>query len=697
MGLAPEHREDLQRSGLTDGTIALMEVSSLVPAEIDRLSTGGLNGVISVLRLPYFGVHGFCRYKLFPPLKKNDGHTLKYFQPKGSGCHLYVLPPVAERILDLSAPLFIVEGEKKTAAAVQHGLNAIGIGGIWNWKNKDGWKGIDELQAVPMADRDLGLVFDSDTWARDDLQQAVYALGKYIEFRGAKVSVFVVPQPTKDKVGLDDFFLNHTLEDFLHLKKLPLRHSALAQYKAWYEKWRDEKDEGVPIDELQGKPLFLREIEPHTEPVDCSQLLIEICRAIRWYIVADDADIVAMALWCVAAHAIDAFAIAPFLNLSSPEKGCGKSTTLTVLSYLLPRPLLSGNVTPASIFRAIDRYKPTFLIDEADTFQNLNEELRGLLNASHLRASAQVIRTCGEDHEPRAFSTWCPKAISLIGRLPDTLTDRSIVIEMKRRKSDETCERFSAIEPHPELDLLASKIARWVKDNIEALRQARPTIKGIDNRLYDNWLPLLAVADVAGSKWPHWTRIAAGFFATKATDSPSIKVELLIDMTAVMAGKDSMFSEDVVKALANMSDRPWSEWKHGKSITQVQLSRLLKGFGIKPGTIRIDSDTAKGYYTADVVTACNRYAPTADPSQPSPQINHNKIDDLQAIFVTDRTVTGNETLRIDPPQPRDRYDEDGFDWSSGNQETDKDGEIRSLPGITIKDVLKIFPGAKVRH
>ena len=109
---------------------------------------------------------------------------------------------------DISTPLFIVEGEKKAAAAAQAGLSAIGIGGIWNWKAKDTWKGIEELQLMPFADRDVGLVFDSDTWTRDDLQHAVYALGKYLEFRGAKVSVYLIPQPSKDKVGLDDYLLN---------------------------------------------------------------------------------------------------------------------------------------------------------------------------------------------------------------------------------------------------------------------------------------------------------------------------------------------------------------------------------------------------------------------------------------------------------------------------------------------------------
>ena len=108
-------------------------------------------------------------------------------------------------------------------------------------------------------------------------------MAKYLEFRGAKVSVVLLPQPTKDKVGLDDYLLNHSVEDFHQLKRLKLKHPALAQHKEWYEKWKAEK-EGAAVDNLQGKPLLLREIYPYSESVDGTELLIELCRAIRRYV-----------------------------------------------------------------------------------------------------------------------------------------------------------------------------------------------------------------------------------------------------------------------------------------------------------------------------------------------------------------------------------------------------------------------------
>ena len=109
---------------------------------------------------------------------------------------------------------------------------------------------------------------------------------------------------------------------------------------------------------------------------------------------------------------------------------------------LVPRLLLAASITAASVFRAVDRFAPTLLIDEADTFLSHNEELRGIINAGHTRSTAKVIRTVGDNHDPKVFSTWSAKGIALIGRLPETLEDRSILITLRRKRPGETVERL---------------------------------------------------------------------------------------------------------------------------------------------------------------------------------------------------------------------------------------------------------------
>jgi putative DNA primase/helicase len=133
--------------------------------------------------------------------------------------------------------------------------------------------------------------------------------------------------------------------------------------------------------------------------------------------------------------------------------------------------------------------RPTLLIDEADTFLSENEELRGILNSGH-RKGGQVIRTVGDDFEVRAFSTHTPVAIAQIGKLPDTLADRSVHLSMKRRAPGEMVSRLRHGRT-PELSEVAMKAARWVADNADAIRECDPNIPdAIFNRAADNWAPL---------------------------------------------------------------------------------------------------------------------------------------------------------------------------------------------------------------
>ena len=146
-------------------------------------------------------------------------------------------------------------------------------------------------------------------------------------------------------------------------------------------------------------------------------------------------------------HAIGFVDIAPILAITSPEKRCGKSTVLAMLMRLVLRPLPAANLTAAALFRAIQAWAPTLLIDEADIFTQNSDELRGVINSGHTRELAYVIRTVADDHEPRKFSTWGAKAIASIGKLSDTNADRSIEIPLKRKLPGEHVQKLRHADP----------------------------------------------------------------------------------------------------------------------------------------------------------------------------------------------------------------------------------------------------------
>src|SRR5262249_6702500 len=173
-------------------------------------------------------------------------------------------------------------------------------------------------------------------------------------------------------------------------------------------------------DGKQGRELILPDPEPWPQVVDGAELLNELSASIRRHVVMHDHAADTTALWVVHTFLVDCFCISPRLAITSPEKGCGKTTALDVLSRLVARPLPTANVSASAIFRVIDMLRPTLLIDEADTFLPENDELRGILNSGH-RQGGFVVRTVGEEFEARRFSTYGPCAVALIGNLPGTL------------------------------------------------------------------------------------------------------------------------------------------------------------------------------------------------------------------------------------------------------------------------------------
>lgn len=120
--------------------------------------------------------------------------------------------------------------------------------------------------------------------------------------------------------------------------------------------------------DLQGKAMEFSDPERWPEPVDGAELLDELARTFRRFLALPPGADVLLALWTVHAHALDAASISPVLAITSPVKRCGKTTLLHLLSCLVPRPLAVSNLTAATLFRSIEKFQPTLLIDEVDTF-----------------------------------------------------------------------------------------------------------------------------------------------------------------------------------------------------------------------------------------------------------------------------------------------------------------------------------------
>ena len=108
-----------------------------------------------------------------------------------------------------------------------------------------------------------------------------------------------------------------------------------------------------------------------------------------------------------------------------------------------------------------------------------------------------------------------------------------------------------------------------------------------------------------------------------------------------------IFSADLIAKLIAMADRPWRECNHGKALTQNGLSRHLKKFGIRPETVRIGDEQAKGFKPEFFADAFKCYLP---PFQSVPPYQSNKITRLgekQSVPETfDGTDANSRTIAI---------------------------------------------------
>lgn len=352
------------------------------------------------------------------------------------------------------------------------------------------------------------------------------------------------------------------------------------------------------------------DVEPWRAPVDPAALLNDISATVKRFIVCKDATANAAALWVAMTWFMDVVQVAPLAVITAPEKRCGKSQLLSILGRLAHRPIMSSNISAAALFRTIDALHPTLLIDEADSFMRKNEDLRGILDAGHTRDSAYVIRIVGEDMQPKKFDVWGAKALAGIGHLADTLMDRAIVLPLRRKLPQESVERLRHAEPEL-FETLARKLARFAQDYKTAVARARPDLpEDLHDRAQDNWEPLLAIADVAGGKWPDVALCAAQELSGNHGPTMTTGTALLAAIRNVFraTGKDRIATADLIEALCADTEARWATFNDGAHITSRQIAAILDGYEIYSGTVRISpSKTLKGYMAENFEDAFSRY------------------------------------------------------------------------------------------
>ncbi len=232
-----------------------------------------------------------------------------------------------------------------------------------------------------------------------------------------------------------------------------------------------------------------------------SHLLAEIRAFIHRYADLSEAFEEVASYYVLLTWVYDAFSEVPYLRLKG-DFGCGKSRCLQTIGSLCYKPMfVSGASTVSPMFRIIDTFRGTLVMDESDfRFSDEKAEIVKIWNNGNA-AGFPVLRsesTPGKEFNPRAFVVFGPKIIATRGDFQDQALESRCITEV-----------MSGLPPRKEIPLSLPRIfhmeARNLRNQCLAFRfNNLQTLeacdfrreRGIEGRVAQVFGPLLAmVAD----------------------------------------------------------------------------------------------------------------------------------------------------------------------------------------------------------
>lgn len=360
-------------------------------------------------------------------------------------------------------------------------------------------------------------------------------------------------------------------------------------------------------------------IEPWDSPVSGAALANEIADVLNRYISLPMGAADAIAMWILHTYNVNMFDFTPRLCILSPEKRCGKTSLLTLIERLSYNVLNVSGITASAMFRSINMWHPTMLVDEVDTFIHGNDELRGIINNGYKRGGT-VIRTetVNKAFVPTPFSCYAAVALAGIGNLPDTITDRGIIVTMRRQAGKAPLPKIRTREIAPLMLELQRKCLRFIMDYADEIAQQRPHMPdSFNDRAADIWEPLYAIASVISPEWERRIRAASIELvrASGAGDGMSATEQLLSDIRQIFAQEntDWLSSESLVARLKEIEDSPWGEWNR-VGLNVRSLGGLLSKHGICSIQSRAGGNRSRRYTVEQFRDVFERYLPPFTPS-----------------------------------------------------------------------------------
>ena len=377
---------------------------------------------------------------------------------------------------------------------------------------------------------------------------------------------------------------------------------------------KDDPLDGVTVDQVGPEIAAALGLQNAIEKETAE--LLETCRQwIRQFVIVSEVQAVILAAWILHTWAFEAAETTPYIHITAPERECGKSRLMETLVALAFNPIRSGGMTAAALVRCIDAKNPTIFLDEMDAQlggdKELAEAIRGILNEG-FRKGGKFYKVDGKHHELREFNAYCPKCFAGIGKLPETVSSRSIAIEMRRKTEAEKVRPLRQRQLRDAAQPICERLDKWNARGVALqLEESRPeAIDGLGDRQNDISEPLLAIAGIAGAEWlQRVTSALTAVFNGTQNANVSKGETLLRDIHSIFDERkaDKIFSKDLALALCEIEGRPWADWNRGSGFKPNDLAKQLQRYRIHPQKVSIGAEKLQGYRAENFKDAWERY------------------------------------------------------------------------------------------
>lgn len=202
------------------------------------------------------------------------------------------------------------------------------------------------------------------------------------------------------------------------------------------------------------------------------------------------------ALWIMASWIPETFESCPYLMFIAPKES-GKTRGLDIISEIGYRAIPAVSFSGASVFRSVDMWHCTLLVDEAEYQLNPKSEkgqdLYGILNGGYKRGMYAIrTETFGDRLIPTVFDVFGFKAIAATRTFNPTLESRSIIFHMEQH------EIKNVVLPKDECDELRNRLLYFRFSTLKKLKLLFPKQlkKG---RIIEIYHPIYTLANLVDS------------------------------------------------------------------------------------------------------------------------------------------------------------------------------------------------------